>query len=266
MARRSTGALLAWVVLGVIGAAAWGLLADRGAARAQQTGAPGRGAEVYAVHCAACHGPTGQGGRGEGVQAGPALRGLEVALVDQQVRTGRMPIVEPSVGVDGPEVLAAQDREALVAWMAERMELTGDVPRVAQGDAARGHELYGIHCAACHGSLGTGGVGAAGTIIPGVLGHDRTAHVEAIRTGPYDMPRFDEGVLSDQDAADVATFVVEALDGAPRTPLGLREMHRVTMWGMAGVLAVGLLALVVLLGRSVPAPSGDSGGGRGKRR
>lgn len=267
MHRRHAGALLAWVMLGMAGAAVWALASGRVPAQAQQAADEASGAQVYAVHCAACHGPDGGGGAGEGLRAGPALRGLELALVDQQVRTGRMPIAEPAVGVVGPEELPQAQREVLVAWMAEAMDLRGAIPEVGEGDAGRGHELYAVHCAACHGTLGQGGVGAQDTTILGVLGHDRVALVEAMRVGPYDMPRFAEGVLSDDDAADIAAFVVSELDGADTGPLGLSEMGPVLTAGMVGVVALGLLGLVVLLGHGVrvpPAADSDHAGDRGR--
>lgn len=261
VSHRSARALLVWAGLLATGAAVT-LLAPAPRSGHADVSERERGARIYATTCSVCHGADGRGGTPgpEEVTAGPPLRGLEVAYVDQQLRTGRMPIVEPAVGVTGPERLADADRAAVVAWMTDRMALEGEIPEPPDGDRTRGHELYQIHCAACHGSLGDGGVGAEGTLIRGLLGHDRVAHVEAIRVGPYDMPAFDEDQLSDQDAADIAEFVVADLDGAPRTPLGMREMHRYTMWGMAALLALALLGTVVLLGRPVRFPEAPGAG------
>ena len=58
-----------------------------------------RGSEVYQANCAACHGTRGEGGPGPGELLGPPLDMVDIRFIDQTVRTGRMPIAEPSVGV-----------------------------------------------------------------------------------------------------------------------------------------------------------------------
>ena len=205
------------------------------------------------MHCAACHAPDGSGrlDEAEGVAAGPPVVGLEVALVDQQLRTGRMPIVDRTVGVGGPERLDDEDREAAVAWMTDAFDLRGALPTVVEGDRTRGHELYQIHCAACHGATGLGGMGARGTVILAVVGHDEVAQVSAIRTGPYDMPRFSEEVLSDEDAAAIASFIVEDLSEAARSPVWLSESDHVTTGVLVGLVAAVLTGVLMLIGRPV---------------
>lgn len=214
------------------------------------------GGKLYAANCAVCHGTDGRGITGEGADAGPSLLGIDVALADLTMRTGRMPIVEPRVGIVADPDLGEDERAAIVAWMTEEFGLRGSVPAVAPGDLARGGDLYARNCAACHGSTGAGGISAGATLVRAVKGVDRTGVVEAIRVGPFEMPVFEESVISDQDAADIATYVQHLTEG-PSTPLGLVEVDRVTMSALAVVLVVVAVGATVLIARPVPFPRSE---------
>jgi ubiquinol-cytochrome c reductase cytochrome c subunit len=223
------------------------------------------GGTIYQRSCGVCHNNDGSGVPGTGVEAGPDLRGLPVAYVDLVIRTGRMPIVHPPVGAL-EEQLSDEERAAVVAWMTEEFDLEGEIPEVLAGDAGRGQPLWLTNCAACHSAAGNGGISADGTIAPEVTGVDATGIVEALRVGPFEMPRFGEEVLSEQDAADIAAYV-EDMSDAETTPLGLSDIGRVYGGVVTGLLAlamVGALVLVVRAGRrAVPAGAdgGDPGGG-----
>jgi ubiquinol-cytochrome c reductase cytochrome c subunit len=203
-----------------------------------------RGAGIYQANCAACHGTVAEGGPGATDNtSGPALDEISIAYVDMTLRTGRMPIADRSTGVLREE-LDDDEREALVAWMAERFDLPGEIPEVGEGEAARGQELYVRNCAACHGAAGDGGISGAGVTVPPVSGLDPVATVEAIRVGPFQMPGFSEQVLDEQQVADIAAFV-EAADDEEGTLLGLHEVDEVT--GALFAAGLALLGLVVLL-------------------
>lgn len=262
---RSAHPLVAWAALLAGGAALLVALGAPGLGATERTDGPRserhpRGDQHYARTCAVCHGSDGRGQQGDGIAAGPPLVGLDVAYVDLLLRSGRMPIAAPEEGMPHPERLDADEREAVVAFMTERFHLRGGIPSVREGDPARGRELYAIHCAACHGSTGTGGVSGDGTLVRAVLGLDEVAIAEAIRTGPFEMPRFGPTVLSDRDVDDVATYVAGHMSTADRTPLGLGEMNRVTMWGMAAVLGAAVLGMTVLIARPLRGPAtGEEG-------
>lgn len=238
--RSSVAALLSWATVLASGVTACLLLRP---ADAQELGRNpemlAAGAEHYQRFCAACHGTDGQGMPGTGRDAGPSLLGVEVAEVDLLLRTGRMPLLSESAGVVEEEVTDEQ-RVEIVAWMTDAFDLPGQVPDVALGDPGRGQELYVISCAACHGSGGGGGIVGDGTLVPPVLGVGATAIAEAARVGPFEMPRFEDSVLTDEDLADIAAFV-EVLDRRPVTPLGLSEVDQVQAAG--GSVLVGLLVL-----------------------
>ena len=240
--RTFTGIALAWAVLAVL----LHLLLNASEAGADplEDADLDRGAGLYQANCAACHGTVAEGGPGlTEATAGPALDEVDVAFVDMTLRTGRMPFAYRPAGVLREE-LEDDERVDLVAWMAERFDLPGEIPEVGEGDAARGQELYVRNCAACHGAAGDGGISGAGVTVPPVDGLDPVATVEAIRVGPFEMPAFSEQVLDDRQAADIAAFV-EATADEPATLLGLHEVDEVTAALLAGALALG--GLVVLL-------------------
>lgn len=220
------------------------------------------GGAIYQRYCALCHNNDGSGLPGTDVEAGPDLRGLPVAYVDLVIRTGRMPIVHQPVGALEEELTEAQ-RVAVVAWMTDEFELVGGIPEVLAGNAGRGQPLWLTNCAPCHSATGNGGISADGTIAPEVTDVDPTGIVEALRVGPFEMPRFGDEVVSEQDAADIAAYVQELSD-ADTTPLGLSDIGRVYGGAFTGLLAlamIGALLLVVRAGRR-PAgrPEGPPGG------
>lgn len=265
--------LLGWGLVAVVAVTAWAMA--RAPARAQgDADAVERGGQLYAQNCASCHGARGDGGPGssgsvpahaplaarslgDGLRAGPALKGIDIAYVDQQMRTGRMPLVDRSAGVvrDDAEPLPDADREAILAWMEAKVGLTGSIPEVGEGDASRGQELYTVHCAACHGSVGNGGISGSGVLVRGLRGIDRVAVVEATRVGPYDMPAFDTDLISEQDADDIAAYAEQELSEPRRTLLGFPEMNRVALSGTAGLLLLLVVGGVMLVTREVPMPT-----------
>jgi ubiquinol-cytochrome c reductase cytochrome c subunit len=239
--RTFAGVTIVWLTLSVV---AHVLTTSSADARELDDEQLQRGAGIYQANCAACHGTVAEGGPGvTDVTSGPALDEISVNYVDMTLRTGRMPIADRSTGVLREE-LDDDEREALVAWMAERFDLPGEIFEVGEGDAARGQELYVRNCAACHGAAGDGGISGAGVTVPPIEGLDPVATVQATRVGPFEMPGFSEQVLDEQQVADIAAFV-EATGEAEGTLLGMHEVDEVVGALFAGGLA--LLGLVVLL-------------------
>jgi ubiquinol-cytochrome c reductase cytochrome c subunit len=202
-----------------------------------------RGGEVYQANCAACHGTRGEGGPGPGELLGPRLDTVDLRFIDQTVRTGRMPIARPSVGVFADE-LDEIDREALVAYARARWDLPGEIPTVTPGSAARGQELYVRNCAACHGAAAGGGISGAQAWVPPLVGLDGIAIAEATRIGPFEMPAFDPAVISDEDIDDMVGYL-DAVAATPRTLAGVREVDQTTSGLYA--LGLGIAAMVVVL-------------------
>ncbi len=210
------------------------------------------------MNCAACHGPRGAGGPGEtGLTAGPPVAEIDMAYVDQQMRTGRMPLIDRTAGVVRPQELTDREREDVLAWMIAELDLTGEIPEIGEGDAVRGQELYTVNCAACHGSVGNGGISGRGVNVLGLRGIDQIAMIEATRVGPYSMPAFSEELISEQDANDLAAFTRGAFEEPDTTVLGLTEQNRVALSALAMVLIGVVIAGAMLVSRKVPMPMVD---------
>ncbi len=208
-----------------------------------------RGGEVFQANCAACHGPTLQGGPGPGALDGGPIADTDIAFVDLTMRTGRMPIVEPSVGVR-TDLLSDEDREAVNAYLLEVWDLPGEIPEVGPGDAATGQELYVRNCAACHGAAADGGISGADVRVPPLTGLDPVAIVEGTRVGPFAMPAFSAALLDDQAVDDIAAYL-QLADDAPRTALGVQEVDQVgeALFALALAALTGLAVWIVARAR-----------------
>jgi mono/diheme cytochrome c family protein len=108
----------------------------------------------------------------------------------------RIAILAAAFGVAGSGVMLAQD--------------------APKGDAANGKRIYlADGCFTCHGRVGQGGAynGPAPILAHTALPFD--GFKGQVRNPVNDMPAFSDAVLSDQDIADIYTFV-ESLPG-PRS-------------------------------------------------
>jgi ubiquinol-cytochrome c reductase cytochrome c subunit len=165
------------------------------------------------------------------------------------LRTGRMPPGDVAGRTRGPISWSDPDREALMAWMTENLDLEGDTFVPPDGDAARGRDVYAANCAQCHGYTGEGGVAGAGAITPRVAGLDPVVIGQAIRVGPFEMPPFAADQIPDEAVGDVVAYlhVVEAEEG---TLVGLVELNPVYMAAFVFLLAVAvILSCVWIAGR-----------------
>jgi len=179
--------------------ALWIVAAPRSAAQGvQEAGQPAAGgAALYADGCASCHGADLRGVRGRG----PTLRGVGAAAVDFYLSTGRMPLARPGIQPDRAEpVYDRRERAALVAFITARGGAGPPIPvvRPERGDLARGRRLFADACSGCHQIMGKGGIGT-GFVAPGLGEATPTQLAEAVRVGPYLMPRFSREQLPDAD-------------------------------------------------------------------
>ncbi len=96
--------------------------------------------------------------------------------------------------------------KALVAYVAS---FGGPgIPTVTprHGSLAEGQRLFGLDCAGCHSIQGQGGI-VTGAIVPSLNEATPTQIGEAVRIGPYVMPRFGEGELSTAQVNSLARYI-----------------------------------------------------------
>ncbi len=121
--------------------------------------APPDGAQLYAQHCAACHGNRGSGGVGVPLQLPDFLATVDDQYLRKTIRLGRPGRVMPAFMQPSDAEVDALVRH-IRSWQNVPPKA---LPAVRRGDAARGAQLYAQHCAACHGANGEGGHGTGVT-------------------------------------------------------------------------------------------------------
>ena len=164
------------------------------------------GEKLFNANCASCHNM-----EGSGTKAGPSLIGVGAAAVDFQVGTGRMP-----AAANGPQALEkpVQFTNSQVQAMAAYVASLGTGPAEpsskylqANGNAAKGAELFRVNCAMCHNVAGAGGALTDGKFAPPLKGVTSKHIYEAMLTGPQNMPVFNDLNIKPQEKADIITYL-----------------------------------------------------------
>lgn len=200
-------ALIAFVLLAVAAEPAGGLVKQ--------------GDALYGRYCLSCHGGNGEGTYpartiGAGPQrnqtqqqaVAPALRGVGARAADFYLRTGYMPLREIGVQPRRARVLFSEAQiRALVAYVASLG--TGPAipkPQPQKGNLAEGLHLFTDHCAGCHQVVAQGGV-VTGALPPSLEDATNVQIAEAVRIGPYVMPRFSTKSISDRQLDSIIRYV-----------------------------------------------------------
>jgi ubiquinol-cytochrome c reductase cytochrome c subunit len=206
------------------------------------------GAGLFAANCSRCHGPNGRGTEHDG----PSLRGVGGQAADFYLRTGYMPLRSPHDQPSRTRVLFDESElRALVAYVASLGGGPG-IPHPGQGSVAAGQRLFTDHCAGCHQAVVRGGY-VTGARVPPLTEASPTQIAEAVRVGPYLMPRFSAKAISDRQLNDLIAYVQYAKH--PRDPGGWSIGH-LGPWpeGLVSwlVAAAALVFMCTLFGRRIP--------------
>jgi ubiquinol-cytochrome c reductase cytochrome c subunit len=173
---------------------------------------------------------------------GPSLRGVGAGPVDFYVSTGRMPLAHPH---EEPErATPAYDRrqiDALVDYVSSFGGPPAPTADPAHGDLALGLQQFTLNCAGCHQVVGRGGP-TLGAIAPNLQQATGQEVAEAVRMGPYLMPRFDSKQIDQH-----------ALDSIARYVLWTRKPDNAGGWGIynLGPIPEGIVAWFVALAAMV---------------
>jgi len=172
------------------------------------------GEQLYGGNCVTCHGPDGRGittpvkGAGDIKGLGPPLRGVGALAADFYLRTGYMPLPDPNRQPRRSRVLF--DRNELRALTAYVASLGGGpaipTPHPERGNLAAGQQLFVENCAGCHQAVAQGGY-VTGAIAPPLENATPTQIAEAVRIGPYLMPRFSKKRLSDSQVDSLIRYI-----------------------------------------------------------
>ena len=175
-----------------------------------------RGRDLYFANCAWCHGPrlqgvdptdrqTGPGGR---AAAGPPLTGVGERAADFYLRMGYMPILEPKQQPKRSHPhFGESDLQALVRFVGSHGGPGIPEVRPERGNVATGLQVFTERCAGCHQIAGEGGI-VTGAWVPSLKHVNAVEIAEAVRVGPYVMPRFDEHDVSQRDLDSLVRYVL----------------------------------------------------------
>jgi ubiquinol-cytochrome c reductase cytochrome c subunit len=207
-----------------------------------------RGRDIFNTHCATCHGMNLQG-----TQYAPPLLNTGAAMVDFQLRTGRMPAEGPQEQqYDHKPFFTKSEIAALVAYVMSKSsgERSLPSPHVAAAPSPAalrsGREIYEENCEHCHAATGRGD-GATGyhDIAPELTNADAQTIADAVRVGPNVMPVFGSAAISDKQLGDLIAYV-RYLQKAQYNPGGMQLAN----WGpvsegfIAWTFGIGLLVLL----------------------
>jgi ubiquinol-cytochrome c reductase cytochrome c subunit len=263
-------AVLTAAVLAAAGVLAAGSAGAAAGSKSMPAGTPKKplaayGYHLYGEYCLGCHGgnaagrfdepssATGAGpGRAQTQQGGigPSLHGVGALAADFYLRTGYMPLRR--LGLQPrrqPLVLTDHEIKALVAYIATFGGPPILTPKPSLGSLSQGLALFTQHCAGCHQILGEGGY-VTGALPPALVQATPRQVAEAVRIGPYLMPKFSQSAISDRQLDSIVRYV--EFTHAPPRPGGwaIGFLGPVPEGLITWFLAIpALIVLCLLLGR-----------------
>jgi ubiquinol-cytochrome c reductase cytochrome c subunit len=216
------------------------------------------GYQLYGGNCVMCHGSGGRGvyssqhgGSGGQTELGPRLKGVGAIAPDFYLRTGYMPVASARVQPRRSRVLFS-DREirALVAYVASLGPGPAiPRPRPERGTVAEGLTLFTRHCAGCHQINAEGGY-VTGAVAPPLEDATAVQIAEAIRLGPYLMPRFSRKQLSDREVDSIIRYVHYTKDPEDRGGWAIGHIGPVPEGLVTWLIAiVALVATCLVIGK-----------------
>jgi ubiquinol-cytochrome c reductase cytochrome c subunit len=204
-------------------------------------GSVSAGRDLFRQGCSDCHGMDGSGVAG----VAPDLHGVGEQAADFYLRTGRMPLDDPEdepVRSDSP-----YSKEQIADLVAYVGSLGGPpIPQVdaGQGQVSHGFDLFRDHCAGCHQIVAQGGIVTRG-VVPDLQQATPTDVAEAVRIGPYVMPKFSH--LSPREIDDLAAYVTYTRDPQDRGGWGIGHIGPIPEGMIAWLLAGAALLLAIRL-------------------
>ena len=208
------------------------------------------GKQLFGRHCASCHGPDARG-----TTRGPSLIGVGALAADFYLRTGYMPLKESGLQPRRSRLLLGPaEIDALVRYVAS-LGRGPAVPRPhpERGNVSDGMALFRQHCAGCHQIAAQGGY--VTHAVPPALGDATPTQVaEAVRIGPYVMPKFSTKAISNRQLDSIVRYVEYARHPDNRGGWALGNIGPIpeglVSWFIAGSV---LLATCLAIGKRLRA-------------
>jgi len=217
------------------------------------------GEELFAGNCVTCHGIAGRGvkapssGASELHAQGPPLKGVGALAADFYLRTGYMPLGSPT---EQPErsrpKFSEPEIKALVAYVAS-LGSGPPIPRPdpASGSLSEGYDQFSGHCAGCHQIVAEGGV-VTGAKAPPLNRATAAQIAQAVRIGPWVMPKFSERDISDAQLNSIVRYVLYTRNPQDEGGWGINHLgpfpEGMVTWLIAVVV---LIAVCMVIGKRV---------------
>ncbi len=250
--RRRPAAGYAVVLLGLLAVGggyaaltATGSTADASAPAANSTQIA-QGRQIFVSNCSSCHGLDAQG-----TSTGPSLIGVGAAAVDFQVSTGRMPAKEIEAEMPRkPRKLNPEQTHAVAAYI----ESLGGGPTIPSPEqvstqgarAGLGQQLFTENCSQCHNFVGAGGALTYGKYAPSLTQSTPTQIYEAMQTGPYAMPVFNDTTITPSEKRDIIAYITETRSEPNPGGFSLGRVGPVTEGLVGWIGGIGGLILVAM--------------------
>lgn len=169
------------------------------------------GYNLFGQYCVACHGVAGSGIAPSRQRLAPSLKGVGALAADFYLRTGYMPLQHIGMQPHRKRVIFNESQlQGLIAYVASLGPgPTVPKPHPERGNLSEGLHLFTDHCAGCHQVVAEGGY-VTGALPPPLREATATQIAEAIRIGPYVMPRFSTKALSPGQVSSIVRYVVWA--------------------------------------------------------
>ena len=124
-------------------------------------------------------------------------------------------------------------------------------PRPERGNVSQGMQLFTDHCAGCHQIAGVGGF-VTGARVPSLARSNAVEIAEAVRTGPYVMPRFPRDQISDHELDSIIRYVQLTKSQHDAGGWAIGHLGPISEGLVAWLIAGAALVLVsTLIGRRV---------------
>src|ERR1700722_1212045 len=165
--------------------------------------APGQA--LFAANCASCH-----GGDAAGTDRAPNLQSLGAGTVDFWVSTGRMPLANSSIQAARKQPRFNNLQSLEISAYVQSLAPGGvkvPVVNLSNANVGNGFRLFTLNCAACHTITGAGDALADGAYAPSLHYATTRQIVEAVRSGPGNMPHFGPGNISNAEVRDITAYV-----------------------------------------------------------
>lgn len=169
---------------------------------------------------------------------------------DFYLRTGFMPLANIHAQPSRQRVLfTPKEIAAMTAFISGLGKGPGiPEPKVSQGNLAQGLELFTENCAGCHQSVARGGF-VTGARVPPLQKIGATEIAEAVRIGPYLMPRFSERQISNGQLNSIIAYVQSTNRPDNRGGWSIGNLGPIPEGLIAWLAALILAVLCLTLGR-----------------